>query len=247
MASIFDILKNTDFTQVLETLGSAAKGGFDNMQRNAPGGLPGMFGAGALGAVLGSVMKGNAVKGAALAGLGAVAYNFYKKWAADQAAQAQEAFPFPNNEQALPDGGSHNQFGPGFGAQPARDADPTAKLIARTMNYAARADGNIDQAEMLRMREVLKNVLPGGNVEEVIESVSKEPIDPSKIAAQAVTADQAEDIYRLSCMTIDVDQFMEKSYLDALAQALGISSGRKGELEAEAAGAKKQLQRAIAS
>lgn len=249
MASIFDILSTTDFSSALDMLGSKAKGAFNDARENAPGGLPGLFGAGALGAVLGNMMSGNAVKGVALAGLGAVAYNFYKKWAMDQEAQAQEASGpayAPRPELPGQTARAKNQFGPGFGSA-GTGIDPTVQLIARAMNYAARADGNIDAVEQQRMREVLKSVLPGQNVETVIESVSSEPIDPAKIAEKAVTAEQAEDLYRLSCMTIDADQFMEKSYLDALAQAMGISPRRKGELENEAAMAKKQLRSAISS
>lgn len=249
MASIFDILSTTDFSSALDMLGSKARGAFNDARENAPGGLPGLFGAGALGALLGNMMSGNAAKGVALAGLGAVAYNFYKKWAMGQEAQAAEPGSLPYAPRAELPGQTarpKNQFGPGFGAS-GPGVDPTAQLIARAMTYAARADGNIDATEEQRIREVLKSVLPGQNVEKVIESVSSEPIDPAKIAEMAVTADQAEDLYRLSCMTIDVDHFMEKSYLDALAQALGISPNRKGELEGEASMAKKQLRSALSA
>ena len=52
---------------------------------------------------------------------------------------------------------------------------------------------------------------------------------------------RGEDLYRLSCMIVDIDHFMERSYLDALAAALKISEARKGQLEEEARQAKAQL------
>lgn len=243
MASIFDILKNTDFSSALDMLANQARGAAKTMQQNTPGGLGGLLGAGALGAVLGNVMNSNLVKGVAMAGASAVAYNFYKKWAESQG-QAQAATTSATQRPAK------NQFGPGFdSAAPSASAnlDPTAELVARSMNYAARADGNIDATERQRMREILKNVLPGKNVEVVIDAISTEPIDPQRIADSTISADQAEDVYRLSCATIDVDQYMEKSYLEALANALGISASRKKEIEAEANMARQHLMNAISA
>ncbi len=90
MASIFDILNNTDFTSILNTIGAKARGTIEDVESTTPGGLGGIFGAGALGAVLGNLMGANAAKGVALAGLGAAAYNFYKKWAQSQEGDGQE-------------------------------------------------------------------------------------------------------------------------------------------------------------
>ncbi|MDE5879149.1 MAG: DUF533 domain-containing protein, partial [Desulfovibrio sp.] len=53
------------------------------------------------------------------------------------------------------------------------------------------------------------------------------------------------DVYRLSCSVIDIDHFMERGYLDALAQSLGISNSRKGQLEAEASQARAALRNAV--
>lgn len=239
MASIFDILKNTDFTSILDTLGAQARGAANSVQNATPGGLGGLFGAGALGAVLGNLMPGNAAKGIALAGLSAVAYNFYKKWTEAQNNTASEQGYGQNQVSQI-----KNQFGPGFDSKSSA-LDPTAELVARAMNYAARADGNIDAVERQRMREILKNILPGQNIDQVIDAINNESIDPARIADAIISADQAEDVYRLSCATIDVDQFMEKSYLEALAQALGISQNRKGELETEAAMARQHLMNSL--
>lgn len=243
MASIFDILKNTDFTSALDMLTQQARGVGRNIQQNTPGGLGGLLGAGALGAVLGNVMNSNLVKGVAMAGASAVAYNFYKKWVESQSGAAQAAQPDQQMRKLK------NQFGPGFDSTADSGApatlDPTAELVARAMNYAARADGNIDEVERQRMREILKNILPGKNVETVIDAISSEPINPERVAASTISADQAEDVYRLSCATIDVDQYMEKSYLEALAKSLGISQNRKGELEAEANMARQHLMNSL--
>lgn len=227
--SLFDILKNADLGSALNTIVSQAKGMAGSLQKTAPGGMGGLLGAGALGAMLGNLMSSDVVKGVAMAGAGAVAWNFYKKWAAGQAGQQAGDTPF---SQA-----------------PAREGmvDPTGELVIRAMTYAAKADGTIDATERQRMQQVIGNLLPGQNVDAVIDTISREPLDPQKIASEVKSPEQAEDVYRLSCAAIDVDHFMETSYLDALAKSLGIDPERKKEIESEADIARKQLLSAISA
>lgn len=230
--SLFDILENGDFGAALNTIVNQAKNVTGNIAQNTPGGMGGILGAGTLGAVLGNLLGGNAVKGVALAGASAVAWNFYKKWAEAQKQESSDPVSIQASSRAS-----------GFQTP----VDPTSLLIVRAMNYAARADGKIDADEMQRMNDVLKQVLPNANVADVIETVSQETIDPARIARDVMSPDQAEDIYRLSCTTIDIDQFMERNYLDALANALNISPAGQKQMEAEAESAKRQLRAALAS
>ena len=88
-------------------------------------------------------------------------------------------------------------------------------------------------------------MLGGQDASAMLARLQNETIDPAKIAAQTRTPEQAEDVYRLSCSVIDVDHFMERGYLDALAQSLGIGNARKGELEAEASQARAALRQAV--
>ena len=224
--SIFDVLNTGSLGSVLETLSGQARSAARTMETSTPGGLGGLLGAGALGAVLGNFASGDLLKNVALAGAGAVAWNFYRKWAAGQ----QQAEALAENR-------------PAAGALPA--GDPTAELVMRSMVYAARADGTIDASERQRMNKVLETMLGTQDGGVILERLETETIDPAKIAAQTRTPEQAEDVYRLSCSVIDVDHFMERGYLDALAQSLGISNARKGELEAEASQARAALQQAI--
>lgn len=221
---------------VLDSLGQKAKAAAGNIRDNTPGGLGGLAGAGALGALLGNVFSGDLMKSVALAGAGAVAYNFYKKWAAGKLAA----------EQGKSAGNEEMPAGWGGGATvPAKGMDPVAELVARAMIYAARADGNIDDTERKRIQQVLGAMLPGQDVSGQIERISKEMIDPNKIAAATTSPEQAEDIYRLSCAVIDIDHFMEHSYTQALANALGISADRKKQIESEADQARRQLMASV--
>ena len=82
---------------------------------------------------------------------------------------------------------------------------------------------------------------PGHDTNALLGQLLNAPIDPAALAAEIRSAEQGEDLYRLSCMIVDIDHFMERSYLDALAAALKISEARKGQLEEEARQAKAQL------
>lgn len=224
--SIFDVLNTDSLGSALEMITGQARSAARNLEGATPGGLGGLLGAGALGAVLGNFASGDLLKNVALAGAGAVAWNFYRKWAAGQQ-QGEEMAEARPTAGALPSG------------------DPTAELVMRSMVYAARADGAIDATERQRMNKVLETMLGSQDGGALLGRLETETIDPAKIAAQTRTPEQAEDVYRLSCSVIDVDHFMERGYLDALAQSLGIGNARKGELEAEASQARAALRQAI--
>lgn len=231
--SIFDVLSGGSLGSVLSSLTNQAKSAATNIKNNTPGGLPGLAGAGAIGALLGNVLGGDLMKNVALAGAGAVAWNFYKKWAANQqSAQTEEPAP----AESVPAGWS-NVLSPA----PARGLDPTAELVLRAITYAARADGSIDAAEQDRMEKVMDAMLPGQDVSGAMARLRDESIDPGRIAASVRSPEQAQDVYRLSCAVIDVDHFMETSYLEALAKSLSINTAQKSQLEAEAEQARRQL------
>lgn len=213
----------------LGSLVGQAKDTAANLGKSAPGGLGGLLGAGVLGALLGSVVSKDVLKNAALVGAGAVAWNFYQKWAQKGAAQPASA---PNVQNA-------GVFAPQTIA--ATQADPTAMLLLRAMVFAARADGHIDSAEQERISKLVQQMFPGQDVTSLLNQLMHEPLNPAVLAAQVSSREQGEDLYRISCLIVDIDHFMERSYLDGLAQALGIAEPRKQELEQEAVQAKSRL------
>lgn len=223
--SIFDILNTNSLGSVLQTIAGQAQSATRNLKDNTPGGLGGLLGAGALGALLGNMASKDLLKNAALIGAGAVAWNFYRKWAEGQ----QPGAPAPESAERTT----------------LELSNPATELVMRSMIYAARADGVIDDTERQRITKVLQTMLGNQDASAVLERLQTENLDPAKIAAQTRTPEQAEDVYRLSCSVIDIDHFMERGYLDALAQSLNIGASRKNELEAEASQARAALQGAI--
>lgn len=220
-----------------------ASGALNGVTNQAPGGLGGLLGAGTLGALLGGVLPKNMGKTVILAGAAATAWNFFQKWSKQQN-QPQE----PRHAELT----SNTNWGESNWAveqsqekQLAPGNDDTVELVARAMVYAAKADGNIDPEEQTRMEAVLTNLIPGTKVKEYINAIKAEPLDPARLAQSVNSQEQAEDVYRLSCSVIDVDHFMETSYLNALANTLQISQNRQKELEQEAVAAKQALTREL--
>ncbi|MGX8718455.1 MAG: tellurite resistance TerB family protein [Desulfovibrio sp.] len=234
--SILDVLNSEVLGGALQQMSRQAGGAVRTAGRNAPGGMGGLMGAGAIGAILGSMAGGSGRAPAGLLGMGAVALNFYRKWAQAKQAEAAEPQRAPQQDPYMRD-----PF-----AQAGRvPVDPTSLLIMRAVIFAARADGSIDAAEQQRIGVLFQSLLQGQNVGRELEQMQKEPLDPRAIAREVRSEEQAEDVYRLSCCVIDIDQFMERTYLDALAASLGISSARKSELEAEASQGRRQLDAAV--
>ncbi|VUC82867.1 inner membrane protein YebE [Salmonella sp. NCTC 11881] len=50
----------------------------------------------------------------------------------------------------------------------------------------------------------------------------EQPLDPQRLAQGIRNEEEALEIYFLSCAAIDIDHFMERSYLNALGDALKI-------------------------
>lgn len=206
---------------ILESILTGAAQGSRTASRKIPGGLGGLLGATLAGALFGRKASSSTVRNAALLGAGAVAWNFYRKWAAAQKARAQQ--------------------GTAAALYSAGQEDPTADLVVKSLIFAARSDGKIDEQERQCIRAVLEGMLPNGCSEELLQRCLQEPLDPAAIAEQVESAEQAEDVYRLSCSVISIDEFAERDYMDALAEALQIPRARQAELEAEAAEASQAL------
>ncbi len=134
-----------------------------------------------------------------------------------------------------------HQFGDDAAASPAAAADPAAELMLRAMIYAARADGHIDATERGRIDTMARQFLPDQRSSVLVNELLNEPINLEALTAGVDTVEQKEDIYRLSCLVIDIDHFMERGYLDALARSLSIAPERQQALEQEVVAVKAQL------
>lgn len=164
-------------------------------------GLQELLGPAALGGLAGVLFGGkgmsSALKGAALAGGGALLWNHYKK-------RVREA----NVDDPQYEGGV---FSP--------PAERGERLI-RALIYAARADGHIGLDEQERIRLKLNELGLGQQADRIISAAMNEPINPSIIANGVMDEEEALQVFTLSCSALTIDNHMERGYLMDLAAAL---------------------------
>ncbi|EFF0770178.1 tellurite resistance TerB family protein [Escherichia fergusonii] len=114
-----------------------------------------------------------------------------------------------------------HQNEPQFGNQPSPVDERTERLILALV-FAAKSDGHIDAKE----RAAIDTQLREAGIEEqgrvLIEQAIEQPLDPQRLAKGIRNEEEALEIYFLSCAAIDIDHFMERSYLNALGDALKI-------------------------
>lgn len=191
--------------QGLSGLGGAAPSGNKD---SSP--LSGLLGSAALGGLAGLLLTSKAARGTAagalLAGGGALLWNKYK-----------ERIQAANNDT------------PEYGKQASLPNFRAERLI-RAMVFAAKSDGHIDDKEQKAIQGKLQSLNLGPEAESLIQEAMEEPLDPMRIAREVSGADEALEIYALTCTVIDPDHFMEISYLNALADALRIPADVRAEL-----------------
>lgn len=241
------------FNAVQENLGQAASQQEADAARAAEsgGGLGGLFGGylnnenltkllgpTALGGLAGALMGGGSKNGLAqkvllLGGgaLGMLALDRYRKQTeAARASQGAQGIAAEGN----------------IGTASSRVDERVERLI-RAMAFAARADGNLDADEHRAIAEKVKSLSLGADAERVVAEAMRAPVDPNALAAGVKNADEALELYIVSRSVVDVDQFMERNYLQALAKALSIPESVQQGIESDIAAAAEKMPVAAAA
>lgn len=180
------------------------------------GGLASILNSGAMGDIARNMLTNKQggiswLKGALVAGAGAM---LWKKLAG----RVQEANAAVN---------------PGFGAVQSTP-DEQAERIIRALVYAAKSDGHIDSTEQARINAQIRSLNIGKEGEALIQRAMNEPLDPSRITAGVNDPEEALQLYAMSSAVINPDQYMEKAYLDGLAQALNIPADVREQVDSQA-------------
>ena len=172
---------------------------------------------GGIGALAGAILGGGGLRGAARGGamaiLGTLALNALRAAQANRAGGgAAEAAPVEEREvRAL--------TGP-----------DSEKLALRAMIAAAKADGQIDQAEMQKIiGKISADDVTPDEKQFVLEEMGR-PLDVAALAAEARDPAQAAQVYAASILAIDADTEQERAYLRELASALGLDAAAVAQL-----------------
>ncbi|SCC16486.1 Uncharacterized membrane protein YebE, DUF533 family [Kosakonia oryzendophytica] len=97
----------------------------------------------------------------------------------------------------------------------------TERLILALV-FAAKSDGHIDDKERAAIEQQLREAGVEEQGRALIAQAIEQPLDPERLARGVKNEEEALEIYFLSCAAIDIDHFMERSYLNALGDALKI-------------------------
>ncbi len=215
------------FGDTINTMGNSAK---TAAQNNPLQGVGGLLGSAAVGGLLGALFTGKktkkiakgALKVGGTAVVGALAWKFYQKWSQNKDESTTQMQP---QQYTIPQPPQNAPLTP---------ADTTALILLEAMVYAARADGHIDEEEKVTIHNAVQVLFPGQQMVEILDALLEKPIDPVSLASRVCNAEEARDLYRLSCAAINIDSYMERSYLDGLANALQLNETDKVSLEQEA-------------
>jgi len=184
--------------------------------------------AGALVAVLlgtgtGRQVTGTALKLGGLAAIGGLAYKAYQNYKnGDQPQQANA----PGQPELLPppsDTGFHPSQAP-------QGETEFALMLIRAMISAAKADGQVDQAEMQKIAGKIGDDGVTAEEKAFVMSELAAPVDIDALAAEARGPAQAAEVYAASLIAIDIDSEAERAYLRRLADALRLDPATVAQL-----------------
>jgi len=97
-----------------------------------------------------------------------------------------------------------------------------AVLLIRAMIAAANADGAIDEKERNRILKKLETVDLSNQEHSFIVKELLSPAGLDDIVSQVKSPEMAKKIYTVSLLAIEVDTDVERSYMNTLAQQLGL-------------------------
>ncbi|MDZ7278186.1 DUF533 domain-containing protein [Pantoea eucrina] len=127
-----------------------------------------------------------------------------------------------------------HQDEPGF-AQQETPPDQRAARLVTALVFAAKSDGHIDAKERQHLDDAIHQAGYGAQAEALIQQALSRPLDPHALAADVKNEQEALELYFLSCAAIDIDHFMERSYLAALGEALKIPPDVQADIQRDIA------------
>lgn len=116
----------------------------------------------------------------------------------------------------------------------------TERLILALV-FAAKSDGHIDDKERAAIDQQLREAGVEAQGRQLVDKAIAQPLDPQLLAKGVRNEEEALELYFLSCAAIDVDHFMERSYLNALGDALAIPQDVREGIEADLKAQKQAL------
>ena len=100
--------------------------------------------------------------------------------------------------------------------------DLRTERLLLALVFAAKSDGHIDDNERAAIDQQMREAGVEEQGRALVAKAIEQPLDPQRLAQGVKNEEEALELYFLSCAAIDIDHFMERSYLNALGDALKI-------------------------
>ena len=126
-------------------------------------------------------------------------------------------------------------------ASPSTGLDARSERLILALVFAAKSDGHIDDHERANIEEQLRAASIDVQGRVLIDRALAQPLDPQRLAQGINSEHEALEVYYISCAVIDIDHFMERSYLNALGEALGLPAEVRAEIEQDIQAQKQAL------
>ena len=168
-----------------------------------------------LGTGAGRKLTGASLKLGSLAAIGGIAYKAFQDWQAKQG-QSQVATGTPVSELT------------------GDELDKRSRTLLKAMIAAAKADGHIDEKERELLTQQMAKLDPNADAAKLINEELNKPLNIQEIAAGVDSPAAAAEIYLLSRLVLNVDNDQERTYLNKLAQALGLAPDLVAQLDSQA-------------
>jgi uncharacterized membrane protein YebE (DUF533 family) len=111
------------------------------------------------------------------------------------------------------------------------ELESKAKVVLKAMINAAKADGQIDDAERQRILGKLEEAGADAETRESVQADMRRPFDVNGLP-EVSNPQTAVEVYAASLLAIEVDTPAERDYLRRLAQGLGLEAGTVQRLHA---------------
>ena len=121
------------------------------------------------------------------------------------------------------------------------DVDPRSVRLITALVFAAKSDGHIDDHERANIETQLRAANIDVQARVLIDQALAQPLDPQRLAEGIIDPQEALEIYYVSCAVIDIDHFMERSYLNALGDALALPKDVRADIEQDIQSQKQAL------
>jgi len=110
-----------------------------------------------------------------------------------------------------------------------------SRVVLRAILNAARVDGHIDERERDLIDKEIARLGGDASLRDWVEAELRQPLDPYAIAADvAGNPLLASEVYLASLLVIGEADFLERAYLDRLAENLALDADLKQRLEHDA-------------